>query len=77
MSVDVASLTTQDKTLAAYPDDGLAQFPARLPRSLSLKVFIDPTPTNPAHAIICPKATDSKARQMQKGATVLLAPKAL
>jgi hypothetical protein len=75
MSVDRASLTTREKSLADHPDDGLAELPARLPRSLTLKVFPDPFLENPAHAIVCPKATDGQAKKMLEGSKISKAPK--
>ena len=53
VSVNLAALTTQEKTLAEFSDQGIAEIPAGTPRSLGHAIVRDPTAGNPAHTLIC------------------------
>ena len=81
VSVNRASLTTREKTLAGRPDDGLIEIEAAFPRSLGHRVVSDPEPDNPAHALILPPATQTPktrkadARRMAEAARWLVFPK--
>lgn len=71
LSVNVASLTTPRRVLQGRPKDRLAQLQAKIPRSLFLNVMMDAKPDDPSHAVICPKASDAKARRMAADATLV------
>lgn len=66
VSVFRASLTTHDTILRDHPGDSLGEIEARVPRGHGYKVVPDPDLGEPgvAHAVICPKATKSHAKQM-------------
>jgi hypothetical protein len=71
LSVAIAALTTYEKLLEGRPDDRIARFLAEIPRGLALNVMADPLPEDAAHAIICPKATSSKADKLAKSAQLV------
>jgi hypothetical protein len=52
ISVDLASLTTPGKTLAAYRQFMLVEIDVATVRALGCKVVRDPLPDNPAHALL-------------------------
>lgn len=80
VSVDLASLTTIESSLAAYPGQGLAELEASVPRSLQHTVASDPLENNPAHALICPppdipnNQRKRDARQMAEKARLIVLP---
>ncbi len=52
LSVDIASLTTPEKTLANYPLFRLIDIEVGILRSLGCRVVRDPLPDSPAHALV-------------------------
>jgi hypothetical protein len=62
MSVHISSLTTIENALEGYAEFSLAEFPASLPRRFGLRIVRDPTPEDPSHAFVCPKATGGQAK---------------
>lgn len=81
VSVDQEKLTTWEKALRHFPNDGLARLRAEIPRSCEHIVVSDPIDdpdpekANPAHALICPPENmnssqrKKQARTMAKAAT--------
>ncbi len=53
VSVDIATLTAIEDSLAGFTDQGLAELQAGVSRSLGHAVVRDPLPENVAHALIC------------------------
>lgn len=53
VSVNLAELTTVENSLAGFPEQGLAELQAGIPRLLGHALVRDPLPDNPAHALIC------------------------
>jgi hypothetical protein len=80
VSVDLAELTTQEKTLAGFPDQGLAEIKAGVPRSLGHAIVRDPIEDNPAHALICEppgqpnRKRERDAKEMARQASILKMP---
>jgi hypothetical protein len=80
VSVHLAKLTTVEAALADYPDNGLVQICAGLPRSLDHSVIYDPTPEDPSHTVIVPPQNKTKksrlhdAKRMAEEARWLLYP---
>lgn len=80
VSVDLAALTTQVQTLAGFPQQGLAELKARVPRSLGHAIVRDPVEGNPAHALICEppsqpnKKRERDAKEMARQASILNMP---
>ncbi len=78
VSVHWAKLTTQTQALAAYPDAGLVEILAGLPRSLDLIVAYDPQVDDPSHSLICAPGdcgvSKSKARKLAATARWLVKP---
>ncbi len=72
MSVHRASLTTVQEALANYADFSLVEFTAGLARELGLKVYPDPLPEDPSHAIVCPRATGSAAKELARRCTFVV-----
>ena len=64
MSVDVASMTSIPIAQARNPGKFIAKFAAADVRKFGKYVThaIDPDPENPAHAVVCPKLSQSEAR---------------
>jgi len=52
LSVDIASLTTQEASLAKRRDMCLTEFSAKAARNAGCKIRRDPLPDGPAHALI-------------------------
>lgn len=91
VSVDQEKLTTREKALRQFPNDGLARLRAGIPRThdhiIASDPIIDPDPekANPAHALICPpekmnrSQRKTKAKIMAKAATQewLIKPKSI
>jgi len=80
VSVDLAALTTQEKTLAGFPTQGLAEIKAGVPRTLGHAIVRDPTDVNPAHTLICElpdlpyKRRERDAKEMARQASILKMP---
>jgi hypothetical protein len=60
VSVALAALTTPERLLEAYPSFSLTEVPAGAARALGYRIVRDPTPDDPAHALICPPPGRSK-----------------
>jgi len=52
LSVDVAALTTPEKSVLDKEKFGLCSFPASIPLAQHFECVHDPEPDNPAHALI-------------------------
>src|SRR2546430_10713041 len=53
LSVDRASLTTIEQSLAGKPNHSLVEVEASILRKMGYLVVPDPLESNPAHALIC------------------------
>ena len=56
VSVHIASLTSQEQVLAAYPFCRLAAIEARIVQGCGFSVIRDPLPEDPSHAVLRPPA---------------------
>jgi hypothetical protein len=65
ISVDLASLTTPDKALAAYPHHALVEISVATVRSLGCKIVRDPLPDNPSHALLYGSGPDGRLTKSQ------------
>ncbi|SRR6266498_280271 len=80
VSVHWAKLTTKKKALAEYPEYGLVEIDAGLPRSLGHLVKYDPTPEDLSHTVIvppqskAPKSRERDAKVMAQAARWLVYP---
>ncbi len=80
VSVNVASLTTQETIMEKYPDVGIVSITAGLPRSLGHIIAPTPEVEDVSHRVICPPSGISKnkrktlARKMAEQAKWLLYP---
>jgi hypothetical protein len=80
VSVHLAKLTTAGDALADYPENGLVQITAGLPRSLDHRVVYDPTPEDRSHALIVPprnqtpSSRNRDAKRMAQAAQWLVHP---
>lgn len=74
MSVDLASLTTPEKTVSQYPPCGVAGFLAGLAIKLDQRVLHDPIPGNIAHSKVKGQKTRGIRKKLAKGSTVVLPP---
>lgn len=72
MSVHIASMTSVQTALEGYPGFSLAEFPASLPRKFGLRIVRDPTPGDPSHAFVCPKATAGQAKTFKRESTFVV-----
>lgn len=69
-------MTTEEATLSARPNDGLAALTVDVPHSLDLEVIHDPLPNNQAHALILTSsARQSVFNDLAKAARILLLPR--
>ena len=68
LSVDLARLTTCQRSLRRYPLHGLASIITGHARSQQQVVFHDPLETNPAHALVKGTKTLSVARSLARSA---------
>jgi hypothetical protein len=68
MSVDLASLTTVERSLAGRPEHSLAEVKAEVFRQRGYAVIRDPLPDNPAHALVCGRMSKSHAREIARAA---------
>jgi hypothetical protein len=69
LSVHQAHLTTEDEALARWPEHGLVAFPAEAVRAMGYKVYADPEPDDPSHAVVVPRMTPAHRKQLTKIAT--------
>lgn len=65
ISVDLASLTTPDKALAAYSHHALVEIGVATVRSLGCKIVRDPLPDNPSHALLYGSGPDGRLTKSQ------------
>ena len=65
ISVDLASLTTPDNALAAYPHHALVEIDVGTVRSLGCKVVRDPHPDNPSHVLLYGSGPDGRMTKSQ------------
>jgi hypothetical protein len=75
VSVHLAKLTTVETALAEYPENGLVQITAGLPRSLGHSVVYDPTPEDRSHTLIVPpenQTNNSRQRDAKRLAQAAL-----
>lgn len=63
VSVNVASLTTQEEVMKNYPNMGLVSIEAGVPRSIEHIVAPTPEVDDPSHRVICPPPETSKSRR--------------
>lgn len=68
LSVDLARLTTFERSLTGYPSHGLASVTAGYARSLEQTVLHDPLETNPAHTLVKGNKTPRIARSLARSA---------
>lgn len=68
LSVDLARLTTLERSLMGYPLHGLASITAGYARFLGQTVFHDPLEANPAHALVKGNKTPHIARSLARSA---------
>jgi hypothetical protein len=80
VSVNLAALTTVEETLAGFPNQGLAEIRAGVPRSLGHSIVRDPEESNPSHALICEppvqpnKKRERDAKEMARQAVIIRMP---
>ncbi len=74
MSVNLARLTTPEKTISEYPNCGLASFLAGSARKLDQQVLHEPIPDNIAHSTVRGEKTRSIRKKLAKVSTVILLP---
>ena len=74
MSVDLARLTTPEKTVSKYPNCGVALLTAGFARSLDQKVLHDPLPDNIAHSTVKGIKTKSIRRKLALGSIIIQLP---
>jgi hypothetical protein len=63
VSVNVASLTTQEEVMEKYSDMGLVSIEAGVPRSVGHIVAATPEIEDPTHRVICPPPGISKGKR--------------
>ncbi|HEX9271498.1 MAG TPA: hypothetical protein VGA01_04705 [Candidatus Binatia bacterium] len=73
VSVHLAKLATKKKALAKYPEYGLVEIDAGLPRSLGHSVIYKPLPEDPSHAVIVPPQSHSRSRRQRDAEEMALA----
>jgi hypothetical protein len=69
VSVSVARETTKYRILRCYPEHSLAAITVEAVRGVGCVVTRRPTADDPAHAVILPSPTKSRARDLAKQAT--------
>ena len=74
LSVDLARLTTPQRSLSGHPSYGLASITALLARSLGQEVVHNPLEVNPAHALVIGNKNLGTARSLARSATWVLLP---
>jgi hypothetical protein len=65
ISVDLASLTTPEKSLANYLHHALVEIEVGTVRSLGCKVVRDPLPDNPSHALLYGSGPEGRMTKSQ------------
>ena len=63
VSVNVATLTTQEEIMENYPDVGIVSITAGFPRSLGHTVAATPEVEDISHRVICPPSDISKSKR--------------
>jgi len=71
LSVNIARLTTPEKTLYGYPRHGLGSLPAGTFRIEKLEIYHVPVSCNYAHAIVYGKITDAMAKRVADSAKLI------
>jgi hypothetical protein len=66
LSVDLASLTTVEWSLAGYPEHSLAEVKVAVIREKGYGVVRDPLPENAAHALVRGRMTKAYAREIAR-----------
>lgn len=66
LSVDRASLTTIEQSLAGKPNHSLVEVEASILRKMGYVLVSDPLESNPAHALICGRMTKTHARELAR-----------
>ena len=74
LSVDLARLTTPQRSLSRHPSHGLASITALVARSLGQEVIHNPLNINPAHALVIGNKSLATARSLARSATWVLLP---
>jgi hypothetical protein len=78
VSVHLAKLTSQKAALDGYPNEGLVEIAAGLPRRLGLILEYDPTDEDVSHCVLYTigggAITKSKARKLAQAAQWLVRP---
>jgi len=69
LSVNRASLTMVEQTLAGTQGYSLVEVKAEVFRARGYAVVADPLPENPAHALVCGKISKIHAREITRAAT--------
>ena len=76
ISVNLAYLTTIDKTLQDRPTFGIGSLIARYPREIELEVVHDPIyPDNKAHSLIKGAHTNEHCSRLAKATSIIKKPK--
>jgi len=66
LSVSIVSETTIENLTQNYPEDSVVEFEVGFARSLGCVVFRDPTPNDPAHAIVWGPRAHGRMTQTQR-----------
>lgn len=74
MSVDLARLTSPQKTISEYTNFGIASFLAGYARKLNQKVLHDPIPENLAHSNVRGKKNSKIRKKLAEGSRIILLP---
>lgn len=74
MSVNLARLTTSEKTIAGFKKFGVAKFLAGFARGLNQKVIHDPTPDNHAHTTVRGRKSRSIRKRLADNSILILQP---
>lgn len=74
ISVDLAHLTTIEKTLKDRPHFGIGSLIALDPRSLGLEVVHDPLPDNEAHSLIQGVTENAQCTELAKRTKIVKRP---
>lgn len=74
ISVDLARMTTPERTLRDRPDFGIGQLVARDPRAIGFEVVHDPLAANDAHSLIRGENSKARCRQIAEKTIVLFLP---
>ncbi len=69
LSVNIASLTTEEQVLEGRPDDSLVAIRTGVFRGLGYVIVRDPEEGNESHALVCPAPTKRDSRAISRQAT--------